>query len=195
MSPRPKRFRKITSPPVISGFKPYGSKSAQHEMESVFLEYEEYEALKLCDYTMLNHHQAAMIMRVSRPTLTRIYARARQKVAEAMVLGKQIVIEGGKIYYDSEWFSCAGCGCFFNNPDKEFHIEYCPLCSSGRISIYTEAVTTDDDDDLLSEDVCVCPSCGHQIAHRPGVPCQKEECPHCHHPMARKGTPHESRTR
>lgn len=137
MSPRPKRFRKISSPPAISGFKPYGNKSGLKQTGSVFLAYEEYESIKLCDYEMMNHHQAAQIMGVSRPTLTRIYARARQKVAEAMVMGKQIVIEGGKVYYDSEWFSCTSCGCYFNNPDKEHQVRKCALCGSDRISMYT----------------------------------------------------------
>ena len=104
----------------------------------MFLDYEEYEAIKLCDYEMMNQDQAARLMAVSRPTLTRIYARARQKVAEAMVLGRQIVIEGGKVYYDSEWFACNRCGCYFNQPDKEQSEERCALCGSTDISVYEE---------------------------------------------------------
>ena len=119
MSPRPLRLRKISNPPPVSGFKPYGNKNNGIKAESVFLHYEEYEALRLCDYEMLNHHQASVIMDVSRPTLTRIYARARQKIALALVQGRQIIIEGGKIYFDSDWFACKSCGCFFNNPDRK----------------------------------------------------------------------------
>lgn len=77
-----------------------------------------------------------MTMDVSRPTLTRIYARARQKIAEALVTGKQIIIEGGKIYYDSDWYSCAGCGCYFNNPFKEMEIKECPLCGDSKVTFY-----------------------------------------------------------
>ena len=83
---------------------------------------------------MLNQSQAAESMAVSRPTLTRIYSKARKKIAEALVIGKQIIIEGGKIYYDSEWFKCNTCGCFFNNPDKQIEIMGCPLCGSKNIS-------------------------------------------------------------
>ena len=136
MSPRPFRLRKISNPPVVSGFKPYGYKKNQGRNESIFLHLEEYEALRLCDFEMLNHQQASVLMAVSRPTLTRIYSRARQKVAEALVLGKQIIIEGGKVYFDSEWFSCHTCGCFFNNPDKPEEIKECPLCKSNDISNY-----------------------------------------------------------
>lgn len=133
MSPRPTRLRKISNPPVISGFKPYGAKD-NHIKADVFLQLEEYEAIRLCDYEMLNHHQASVIMNVSRPTLTRIYSKARQKLAEALILGKQIIIEGGKIYFDSEWYSCKMCGSYFNNPEKQKEITECPLCMSNNIS-------------------------------------------------------------
>lgn len=133
MSPRPIRLRKISNPPVISGFKPYGSKDYQIKAD-IFLQLEEYEAIRLCDYEMLNHHQASVIMNVSRPTLTRIYSNARQKLAEALVQGKQIIIEGGKIYFDSEWYSCKMCGSYFNNPEKQKEISECPLCLSKNIS-------------------------------------------------------------
>lgn len=148
MSPRPFRLRKISNPPVISGLKPYGSKI--NGSESVFLHLEEYEALRLCDYEMLNHHQAAVLMAVSRPTLTRIYAKARQKIAEALVLGKQIVIEGGKIYFDSEWFSCCSCGCYFNNPDRQTAVNECPLCKSSNI------MNLDHNNDLDEKSIAGC---------------------------------------
>jgi predicted DNA-binding protein (UPF0251 family) len=134
MSPRPLRLRKVSNPPVISGFKPYRNKSLVHGNGTIFLQYEEYEALRLCDYEMLNHKQASDLMAVSRPTLTRIYSRARQKVAKAFVLGKQIIIEGGKVYFDSDWFSCKECGSFFNNPEKLLEMTQCPLCKSSNIS-------------------------------------------------------------
>ena len=138
MSPRPIRLRKISNPPVISGFRPYGSKKTNGKTEAVFLHLEEYEALRLCDYELLNHQQASLVMNVSRPTLTRIYSRARLKIAESFVLGKQIIIEGGKIYFDSEWYSCKTCKCIFNNPEKQLEIKECPLCRSSYIVSYDE---------------------------------------------------------
>lgn len=133
MAPRPTRLRKISNPPLISGFKPYGAKVHNVPNEVVLLHIEEYEALRLCDHELLNHHQASVIMNVSRPTLTRIYSKARRKLAEALVCGKQIIIEGGKIYFDTEWFTCKNCGICFNNPDKENEIKECPLCRSKNI--------------------------------------------------------------
>ncbi len=138
MSPRPFRLRKISNPPIISGLKPYGNGKSGGDPGTVFLQIEEYEALRLCDYNMLNHHQASETMNISRSTLTRIYARARQKIAEALVLGKQIIIEGGKIYFDSDWFSCSSCGCYFNNPDKQNEIKECPLCKSNKFINYEQ---------------------------------------------------------
>ena len=118
---------------MISGLKPYGTTKNSAKPETVFLHLEEYEAIRLCDHEMLNHSQAAAMMAVSRPTLTRIYSRARRKIAETLVIGKQIIIEGGKIYFDSEWYSCEECGCYFNNPDKQIKKIHCPLCRSSNI--------------------------------------------------------------
>lgn len=140
MSPRPLRLRKVSNPPVISGFSPYGNKQKSGRTATVFLNIEEYEALRLCDYEMLNQQEASVLMNVSRPTLTRIYSKARQKIAEAFVLGKQIIIEGGKIYFDSDWFLCENCGCYFNNPDKQEKIKGCPLCRSKHFSSYEKTI-------------------------------------------------------
>ena len=68
---RPKQFRKIVSPPLMTGFKPFGIPRAQ--LEEVVLHYDEYEAVRLLDYEGLMQEQAAERMNVSRPTLTRIY--------------------------------------------------------------------------------------------------------------------------
>ena len=119
MSPRIKRPRKILNPPVIKGFKPYGSESGNQNTEPVFLLFEEYEALRLCDYDMINHLQISEIMGISRPTFTRIYSSTRRKIAQSFVEGRQITLEGGKVYYDSDWYHCNKCGCDFNNPEKE----------------------------------------------------------------------------
>lgn len=190
MSPRPSRLRKISKPPIISGFKPYGNKNTKDEPGTVFLYIEEYEALRLCDYNMFNQQQASEIMEISRPTLTRIYAKARQKIAEAFVLGKQIIIEGGKIYFDSDWFLCKECGCFFNNPDKQEGIKECPLCRSTNFSNY-EPIHDEPEESLTgNNNICICPVCSFEKPHRFGCPCKEEICPKCNNNMVRKWTPH-----
>jgi predicted DNA-binding protein (UPF0251 family) len=190
MSPRPFRLRKISNPPVISGFKPYGNNKKSGKEESVFLHLEEYEALRLCDYEMLNHHQASVLMAVSRPTLSRIYSKARQKIAEALVQGKPIIIEGGKIYFDSEWFSCKACGCFFNNPDKQVEIKECPLCRSSNFLNYEQSIEEPEESLTRCNDICICPECGFEKPRLFGCPCKDEICPVCGKNLIRKGAPH-----
>lgn len=126
-------LRKVLNVPVIKGFKPYGPDSGMQHLEPVNLLYEEYEAIRLSDYDHLNHQQASEMMGVSRPTFTRIYASALQNMAKALVEGRQLSIEGGKVYFDSDWYECQQCQCNFNNPEKEKEMGSCPLCGSNQI--------------------------------------------------------------
>jgi uncharacterized protein len=186
MSPRPKRLRKIINPPTVKGFKPYGMQKQPDHEEPVFLLYEEYEAMRLCDFEMLNHQEASEIMNVSRPTFTRIYASARAKIANAFVKARQIVIEGGKIYFDSEWHLCTKCSCYFNNPDKTKTIENCPLCGSTHIQIVEEDFSENGENGSKCKDVCTCPKCGYEQEHPYGVPCREIRCHRCNNLMVFK---------
>lgn len=186
MSPRPKLIRKVSNPPIISGFKPYGGKETENVKNPILLNYEEYEAIRLCDFEMMNHHQASVIMQVSRPTLTRIYAKARFKIAEAFVQGRQIIIEGGKVYFDSEWYTCNSCGCYFNNPEKLTDIKNCPLCRSEDIVNCDKIPEESTEEFVRCGDLCICPICSYELNHQNGVPCRTEICPSCGAKMVRK---------
>lgn len=188
MSPRLKKIRKVLNPPPIKGFKPYGPDAEKLKLEPVLLHFEEYEALRLCDYDMYNHHQASVIMGVSRPTYTRIYASVRQKVAMAFAEGRQIVIDGGKVYFDSDWYSCKTCKCYFNNPHREVEITECPLCGSKKVVGYEMDKQQEVQTDFRQADVCVCPNCGYQIEHIQGKPCSSEVCPECNTHLIRKNS-------
>ena len=63
----------------------------------VVLTLDEFEALRLADLEGLYQEDAAGRMAVSRPTFGRIVESARRKVAEALVLGKSMRIEGGSV--------------------------------------------------------------------------------------------------
>jgi predicted Fe-Mo cluster-binding NifX family protein/predicted DNA-binding protein (UPF0251 family) len=65
------------------------------ELCQVRLTLEGYEALRLADLEGLDHAAASRAMGVSRPTFGRVLAQARRSVAEAVVLGKALSIEGG----------------------------------------------------------------------------------------------------
>ncbi len=186
MSPRIKRIRKVLNPPLIKGMKPYGHTVESIDQTSVTLLYEEYEALRMCDYDMINHHQASELMMVSRPTFTRIYASARQKIAQALVEGRPIAIEGGKVYFDSDWYQCDYCKCHFNNPEKDKEVKECPLCGESQVLRCDYDNTIESDLNISQEDVCICPTCGNEQLHRLGFPCNNERCPKCNSLMIRK---------
>lgn len=145
MSPRSTTPRKVSKLPIIKGFKPYGGVLGDRK-SAINLLLEEYEALRLCDYDHLNHQEAAELMGVSRPTFTRIYASALEKIAISFVQGQRIIIEGGHIYFDSQWCTCKSCGCKFSNPSKEDGQIDCPLCGSGDVSSMTENVSDESDE-------------------------------------------------
>lgn len=88
--PRPKKCRKICSSPGIKGFKPIGI--ARDELESITINYDEYEALKMVAYENLSQEEAAKRMDVSRPTLTRIYNSALKKLTSGIFEEKLIEI-------------------------------------------------------------------------------------------------------
>ncbi len=177
--PRPKRIRKVTNPPHFKGFKPMG---ILPDKPPVVLNYEEYEAIRLNDFELKGHVEAAMIMEVSRPTYTRIYESARRKVAMAFVNGQAIVFEGGKVYFDSEWYRCNNCGCFFNHPQKDQEVTHCALCHSTDIRIFS-----DKEEEKQIEDIYICPCCGQEKIHDENNPCNEELCPDCNCKMIRKG--------
>lgn len=78
----------------------------------VIMTVEEYETIRLIDLEGLTQEESAERMDVARTTVQRIYGEARQKIAEALVGGKVLKIEGGdyQLYDDSERiYGCRKC--------------------------------------------------------------------------------------
>jgi predicted DNA-binding protein (UPF0251 family) len=121
-------------PPVIKGMSVYGVRGRKSNEINLLLE--EYEAIRLLDHQKMNQEEAAVIMNVSRPTLTRIYEVARQKVASAFVEGRDIIIRGGHIVFDQNWFKCNKCRANFNFYEKGD--PYCPVCESTDVTSLNE---------------------------------------------------------
>jgi len=90
---RNKHLRLVSSTPVTAGFRPFGKNCRRGD--SLDLLFDEYEVIRLLDYEGKQQTEAAELMQVSRPTLTRIYMEARRKLATAIVEGRQIRITGG----------------------------------------------------------------------------------------------------
>lgn len=103
--PRPFKNRCINAQPLSVVYKPAGVPARQ--LAWVTLHLDEFEAIRLLDHLGLEQAQAAEHMGVSRPTVTRIYASARKKIADALALGQAICIEGGPV---TEMINQPGCG-------------------------------------------------------------------------------------
>ena len=94
---RPLHCRRIGCDPDVLHFKPAGVPSRL--LEQVRLSLDELEALRLADQEGKYHADAAADMGISRQTFGRIITAARRKVAEALITGKEILIEGGNVTY------------------------------------------------------------------------------------------------
>lgn len=88
---RPKKLRIVSENPVHATFGPCGNQ----QNGEVSISVEEFEAIRLSDYEQLNQEEAAVQVGVSRHTYGRILGSARRAVAEALVTGKTLKIEGG----------------------------------------------------------------------------------------------------
>jgi predicted DNA-binding protein (UPF0251 family) len=93
--PRPFKCRRIGWTPLHDYFKPRGIPLA--DLEEVVLRFDELEAMRLADMEGLYHEEAAARMNVSRQTFDRILAGAHRTVADALMSGKAIRIEGGNV--------------------------------------------------------------------------------------------------
>ncbi|RUT78250.1 DUF134 domain-containing protein [Ancylomarina longa] len=91
--PRKKCLRHICLEPELTYYKPVGVPLC--ELKIVLLHLDEYEAIRLADSEGLYHNEAAARMNVSRQTFGRIVNEARKKIANAIVEGMAIKIEGG----------------------------------------------------------------------------------------------------
>jgi predicted DNA-binding protein (UPF0251 family) len=108
----------------MRGFKPFGIPMKVLESLELFLD--EYESIRLLDYEGLTQEEAAIKMEVSRPTLTRIYEKARKKIAQAFVEGKMIQIEGGKVEFESDWYRCTKCHKLIEGIENHVRCKNCP---------------------------------------------------------------------
>jgi predicted DNA-binding protein (UPF0251 family) len=127
--PRPQRCRMVAGPPGCRLFKPAGIPATGRE--DVVLTEDELEAIRLADLEGLYQELAAERMDVSRATFGRIVASARKKVAEALVEGKALRIEGGAIEMaQMRSFTCYQCQHAWQIPYGTGRPQACPQCGS-----------------------------------------------------------------
>ena len=102
--PRVSKCRRVCAEPFCRQFSP------DHcEGPPVQMTVEELEAVRLCDLEGLDQEDAAERMNISRGTLQRVLYSARKRMAEALVLGRRLIIEGGN--YEIADRECPQQGC------------------------------------------------------------------------------------
>ena len=125
---RPKKNRTVAFDPDVSYFKPRGI--PLRDLEEVCLTVDELEAIRLSDGMGLSQEEAGRRMEVSRATFGRIIQNARQLVADALVNGKAIRIEGGtyRISKDKLQLVCSNCDHIWVRTARAENDKGCPKC-------------------------------------------------------------------
>lgn len=136
---RPTKWRRIEQMPVCRLFAPTGGEDGSKG--EISIKVEELEAIRLKDLEGLEQEDCAERMQVSRPTYQRILLSAREKVADCLVNGKALRIEGGNYTRNICPARCLDRG-------KEWQASYenlgsgegggvsCPSCHSGNVSCF-----------------------------------------------------------
>lgn len=121
---RPIRPRFVRGPPSIDYFKPRDIPLST--LEEVVLKVEELEAIKLKDLDDLQQEECAKKMGISRATFQRVLNSAKKKIADALVNGKAIRIEGGNY----KMLTGRGRGGFRRRAGGPPTMCVCPVCKS-----------------------------------------------------------------
>ena len=104
--PRPRKCRKVCCMPKNTEFVPAGNIGANGV---IIMTVDEYETVRLIDREGFSQEECGEYMKVARTTVQQIYNNARRKIAEALVEGFTLRIEGG------DYTLCGGeetaCGC------------------------------------------------------------------------------------
>jgi predicted DNA-binding protein (UPF0251 family) len=131
---RPVKCRRVGSLPEVTYLKPAGI--PLRDLEDVGLTVEEAEAIRLKDLEELKQEEAAERMHISRPTFHRVLRSARYKVADVLLNGKALRIEGGTFALDRQPFRCREDGhewqVRFEDMVAGRHLA-CPRCESSSV--------------------------------------------------------------
>lgn len=129
---RPTKCRKIRFAPEILRFKPAAIPGK--DLVEVTLTIDELEAIRLADLEGMYQEDAAREMDISRQTFGNILLSAHGKIADCMVNGKMLKIEGGVIEMaDERSFTCFDCRHEWSVPFGTGRPSECPSCKSANI--------------------------------------------------------------
>lgn len=130
---RPQKCRRVSFVPGITYFKPAGI--PLRSLTEIRLSMEEVEAIRLKDYEGLEQEEGAEKMNISRPTFQRVLVAGRQKIADALLHGKAIRIEGGNFEMPALSLRCNNGHEWeipFTNSDNS-PPPFCPTCNSTEV--------------------------------------------------------------
>ena len=157
---RPRRIRRIYFQPDVTYFKPAGVPMINLKESS--LSFDELEAIRLMDSEGLDQTQSAKKMKISQSTLSRLLREGRKKLADAIIQGNALKIQGGNFKMAMPRGRGLGMGRGFGG--------------GGRMGRFAAGPSGN----------CVCPRCGYKEAHQTGIPCYQKKCPKCQSPMTRE---------
>jgi len=169
--PRPFICRRVWFKPGITYFKPVGVPISG--LDEVVLTVDEIEAVRLKDYEEMDQVKAAKKMNISQPTFHRLIVNARKKIADALVNGKAIRIEGGN-YKMAEQAIQPGMG---RGLGRGAGMGRGGGSGRGRMG---------GDFAAGPGGICKCPKCGYEEAKVRGIPCTSKKCPKCNSVMIRR---------
>ncbi len=95
---RPKKYRIVKVDPRISQFSPRGRPGRPEQVE---LTMDQFEAIRLSDFMGLSQKEAAKSMHISQQTFSRVLIKARKALAQGLVTGATIKIQGGQYVISS----------------------------------------------------------------------------------------------
>ena len=126
-------WRRVNYLPQITYFKPAGVPLTQ--LQEIRLSIEEAEAIRLKDLEGLEQEKCAKKMNISRSTFARELNSARQKMADALLNGKAVRIDGGNFEMALNRFRCIN----GHEWDVPFQVmintppQFCPTCNTSSI--------------------------------------------------------------
>ena len=94
--PRPRKWRRVCCLPESNQYGPLNVALPEQE-PFVVMSVDEYEAIRLIDLQNFTQEECADQMNIARTTVQRMYGDARRKIAESLVHGRILKIEGGEL--------------------------------------------------------------------------------------------------
>ncbi|MCK4521304.1 MAG: DUF134 domain-containing protein [Nanoarchaeota archaeon] len=164
--PRPIICRRVWFQPGVTYFKPAGIRITG--LNEVVLTMGEFEAIRLKDFEVIDQEKAAKKMNISQPTFHRLILSARKKIADALVNGKAIRIEGGNYKMVQQPIQ----------PGMGRGIGRGRGMGGGRGRMGGPFAAG-------PGGMCKCTRCDYEEPQIRGQPCMSKKCPKCGAPMVR----------